>query len=315
MPGGDPQVRPRILVVGSANIDLVAFVPRVPVRGETLIGDRFESGFGGKGANQAVMAHLAGADVAFVGALGDDDNGRLTRSNLAAIGMSDEWIAEVPGTSSGVAQIWVEPDGSNRIVVLAGANAALDPAHAIAAIERTRPAVVVAQLEVPQDVSAAAFLAAREQGATTVLNPAPAAELHTDLLARTDWIVPNESEFTRLSGGGDAMLDADLLAFAEQAELRLIVTLGASGVALVDGGEVVRFVAPAVDAVDSTGAGDAFVGAFAASLAAGRAVRTAIRIATCLAADSVTRVGAQTSFPQPDRVERLVAALALSSVD
>ncbi len=306
---------PRIVVVGSANTDLVAFVPRVPERGETLDGDRFESGFGGKGANQAVMAHLAGADVTFVGALGDDDNGRLTRENLTAIGLSDRWVAEVAGTSSGVAQIWVEPDGTNRIVIIAGANAALDPAHAASAIELTRPAVVVAQLEVPQDVTAAAFRAACEQGATTVLNPAPAAELRSDLLLDTDWLIPNETEFARLSDGGDALKDHDLLEFARQTGVRLIVTLGGSGVVLVDDSEVVRFPAQQVEAIDTTGAGDAFVGAFAAALAAGHQVRAAIAIAMCLATDSVTRIGAQASFPSPERVEQLVSALASPSVD
>ncbi len=306
---------PRIVVVGSANVDLVAFIPRMPERGETLTGDRFRSGFGGKGANQAVMAHLAGAAVTFVGALGDDDNGRLTRENLMATGISDHWIAEVAGTSSGVAQIWVEPDGSNRIVVIAGANAALDPAHAVAAVEQTRPSVVVGQLEVPQAVTAAAFRAARLQGAMTVLNPAPASELNPDLLAVTDWLVPNETEFAHLSDGGDARSDPHLLAYAQRTHLRLIVTMGDAGSALVEGDGVLRLDAPSVDAIDSTGAGDAFVGAFAAALGAGHPARSAIAIATCLAADSVTRVGAQASFPSSDRVERLVTALALPSAD
>ncbi len=315
MSDSNQEVRPRIVVVGSANVDLVAFVPRMPERGETIVGDRFKSGFGGKGANQAVMAHLAGADVTFVGALGDDDNGRLTRENLAAIGMSDRWVAEATGTSSGVAQIWVEPDGANRIVIIAGANAALDPAHAIAAVERTRPAVVVAQLEVPQAVSAAAFRAAREHGGTTVLNPAPAAELDPDLLALTDWLVPNETEFAHLSGGGDASTDADLFTFARRSDLRLLVTLGAAGVALVEGDAVRRYDAPEVEAVDTTGAGDVFVGAFAAALGSGHGAQAAIVMATRLAADSVTRVGAQASFPSAERVRGLVAALASGSSD
>jgi ribokinase len=306
---------PRIVVVGSANMDLVAFVPRMPERGETLTGDAFRCCFGGKGANQAVMAHLAGADVTFVGALGDDDNGRLTRENLTAIGISDHWIAEAAGTSSGVAQIWVEPDGSNRIVVIPGANAALDPAHAVAAVEQTRPSVVVGQLEVPQAVSAAAFRAARLHGATTILNPAPASELSPDLLAVTDWLVPNETEFALLSDGGDARSDPDLLAYSRRIHLRLIVTMGDAGTALVEGDGVLRLDAPSVDAIDSTGAGDAFVGAFAAALGSGHPARSAIAIATRLAADSVTRIGAQASFPSPDRVERLVAALALPSAD
>jgi ribokinase len=300
----------RIVVVGSANIDLVVFTPRTPERGETLVGERFESGFGGKGANQAVMAHLAGAAVTFVGALGDDANARLTRENLTALGMSHDRIAEITGMSSGIAQIWVEPDGANRIVIVPGANAHVDPVRAAEAVRATRPAVVVAQLEVPQEASTAAFRAARQHEAITVLNPAPAALLHPDLVDLTDWLVPNENEFALLSDGGDAHRDADLLAYAERSGLRLLVTLGAAGIALVEEGRVVRRSAPKVGAIDTTGAGDAFVGAFAAALAEGLQVHDAVDLACIIAADSVTRAGAQGSFPSADRVRELRAGVA-----
>jgi ribokinase len=315
MTAATSKERARVVVVGSANMDLVAFTPRAPERGETVIGDRFESGFGGKGANQAVMAHLTGADVTFVGALGDDDTGRVTREHLVRLGLSDRWVAEVTGTSSGIAQIWVEPDGANRIVIIAGANAAVDPGQAAAAIGAVRPAVVVAQLEIPQAVSAEAFRAARLLGSTTVLNPAPAAELRDDLLALTDWLVPNETEFTRLSDGGDAHDDVDLLDYARRIDLQLIVTMGAAGVALVEPDRVVRIGASHVTAVDTTGAGDAFVGAFAAGLALGHDPRTAIEVASHLAADSVTRRGAQGSFPSQDRVAELIAGVTSSGAD
>jgi ribokinase len=313
--GSEGGRAPRVVVVGSTNVDLVVTTSRVPQRGETLVGEGFTSGFGGKGANQAVMARLAGADVTFVAALGDDANARITRENLASFGISDHWVDEIAATSSGIAQIWVEPDGANRIIIVPGANAALDPHRADDAVRTASPAVVVAQLEVPQPVSTAAFRAARDIGATTILNPAPAADLDPDLLAHTDWLIPNETEFTLLSEGGDPTQDEDLVRFASTADVRLAVTLGAGGVALVDGTHVLRLPAPAVRAVDTTGAGDAFVGAFAAALAAGVDVRAALKAGLVLASDSVTRIGAQTSYPSAATIGALLAGVASEHSD
>jgi ribokinase len=304
---GDGRAAGVVVVVGSANVDLVVTTTRVPGRGETVVGERFSSGFGGKGANQAVMAHLVGADVCFVAALGDDANARMTREHLAASGLSDAWVDEVVDVSSGIAQIWVEPDGANRIIIVPGANGALDPARAAAAVRTTLPAVVVAQLEVPQAASTAAFRAARAAGATTILNPAPAAGLDPDLLAVTDWLIPNESEFTLLSDGGDPAVDDELVRYARRADVRLAVTLGAQGVAVVSDDGVLRLPAPPVDAVDTTGAGDAFVGAFAAALAASDDVGQALRVALALASDSVTREGAQASYATRAHVAEVLA--------
>ncbi|MBM4408768.1 MAG: ribokinase, partial [Chloroflexi bacterium] len=169
--------RPSVVVIGSMNIDLIAYAQRAPGPGETVMGERFVSGFGGKGANQAVMARLLGADVAFVGALGDDLYATMTLENFARRGVDAGGVMRVPG-SSGVAPIWVEPDGTNRIIVVGGANDQVTPEHAGASVRAAAAAdVVVGQFEIPQAATAAAFAAARARGAVTLLNPAPAAPI------------------------------------------------------------------------------------------------------------------------------------------
>ncbi|HEY8238813.1 MAG TPA: ribokinase, partial [Candidatus Limnocylindrales bacterium] len=288
---------------GSLNIDLVAYAARVPGAGETVLGDRFQMGFGGKGANQAVMAARLGARVSMVGALGDDVYAGMTVDNLIAQGVDAAHVARVDG-SSGVAPIWVEPDGTNRIIVVAGANDAVDPATAADAVRALEGvAVVVGQLEIPQRVTAAAFVAAREVGAVTILNPAPAAALDPTLLDGADWLMPNETEFAILAGvdSFDPADDAALLAFAATIRPRLVVTLGSRGAGLVTkDGTVERVPAIRVDAVDTTGAGDAFVGAFAYGLAAGLPELTAMRLGIACASDSVTKTGTQSSFATPE---------------
>ncbi|MEA2673524.1 MAG: ribokinase [Chloroflexota bacterium] len=300
---------PVLAVVGSLNIDLVTYTSRVPGAGETVLGDRFVMGFGGKGANQAVMAARLGARVSMVGALGDDVYAGMTVDNLIAQGVDAAHVARVAG-SSGVAPIWVEPDGTNRIIVVGGANDAVDPGAAAAAVRSLAGVgVVVGQLEIPQAVTAAAFRAAREVGATTVLNPAPAATLDADLLDGADWLIPNETEFAILAGIDrfDPSDDAALVAFARQVRSRLVVTLGSRGVALVtEAGAVERMPAVRVEAIDTTGAGDAFVGAFAYGLAAALPELTAVRLGILCASDSVTRHGTQSSFATRDGARDLL---------
>ena len=303
--------RPSFVVVGSTMIDLIAYTPRVPGPGETLVGDRFDMGFGGKGANQAVMARLLGADVAMVNRLGDDSYGAMILENLASFGIDTTNMERVPG-SSGVATIWVEPDGTNRIVIIPGANHALTPERAAAAIASIhRVDIVVGQFEIPQAVTAAAFAEARRRGAVTILNPAPAHEIEPALFAVTDWLIANEVEFRVLAGcSGDLEDDAAFATFAARTGPRLVVTLGGHGAALVStAGTVVRVPATPVDAVDTTGAGDAFVGAFAFGLAAGLAEADAVRLACACASDSVTRPGTQGSFPSPEQTRALFAAV------
>ena len=307
MPGAS-----KIVVVGSTNMDLIAYTQRVPDAGETVVGDRFQMGFGGKGANQAVMARLLGSTVHMVSCLGDDPYGQLYLENFAEFGV-DVTHVHVTDASTGVAPIWVEPDGTNRIIIIPGANDLLSPRQAAAGVEANPDAaIVIGQFEIPQSVTTSAFQAARSVGTLTVLNPAPAAPISDELLAATDWLIPNEIEFA-LIGGGDPFEDAALTHFAAQTGCRLVVTLGEAGVALVgQGGTVRRVSADQVDAVDTTGAGDAFVGSFAHGLAIGLDELAAVQLAMACASDSVTRPGTQTSFPDAVRCRELSRELGLA---
>jgi ribokinase len=303
---------PVIAIVGSLNIDLIAYTARVPGAGETVIGERFAMGFGGKGANQAVMAARLGARVAMVGALGDDVYADMTFDNLANQGVDATHVARVRG-SSGVAPIWVEPDGTNRIIVVPGANDAVDPETAAAALRSMdRVDAVIGQLEVPQAVTTAAFRAARDLGAVTILNPAPAAPLDGDLLAAAEWLIPNESELAILAGHErlDPDDDAALVRYAASLAPQLVVTLGVRGAAIVDrSGSVERVPAVPAEAVDTTGAGDAFVGAFGFALASGLEPLLAVRLGIACASDSVTRPGTQASFASREDAGRILAGV------
>jgi ribokinase len=304
-----------IAVVGSTNLDLIAYTPRIPGPGETLIGDRFVMGFGGKGANQAVMARLLGATVTMVNCVGDDAYGALTRDNLRGFGIDVSHVYTAPG-ASGVAPIWVEPDGTNRIIVVPGANHALTPEQAAAAVTGLPVLdVVVGQFEIPQPVTAAAFAAARKRGATTILNPAPGEAVADDLRELSDWIVPNQVELGRIVAGAEAEDNAALQEARRRLGCGLVVTLGEAGAALVTAaGTLQRFPAPRVAAIDTTGAGDAFVGAFAYALAAREDPATAVRVGIACAADSVTRPGTQTSFPRGEQAERLLRKATTASI-
>ncbi len=304
---------PRIVVVGSTMVDLVAFADRLPDAGETVVGTRFHQGFGGKGANQAVMAARLGASVWMVAAVGADPNGDAILANLRAQDVRVDDVATVEATS-GVAPIWVDGAGMNRIVIVPGANRLVDGTAAAAAVRRARPRAVVGQFEIPQAVTAEAFVAAREVGATTILNPAPGAPIEPALLAVSDWIVPNETEFvaiggTALTGDPDTEYRA-IQALGERLGVGLIVTLGERGAAVRGrDGSICRIASPPADAIDTTGAGDAFVGAFAVALAGAWTSEAAVRLGCAMASDSVTRVGTQTSFPTQDRARAIVEAL------
>ena len=292
---------PRIVVVGSTVIDLIAYADRLPDDGETVVGTSYETGFGGKGANQAVMAARFDAEVAMVSTLGDDAHGAAYLERLAVEGIDATFVRRVPG-SSGVAPIWVDSRGTNRIIVVPGANDQVLPDVAAEAVEAFRPDVVIGQFEIPQRTTAAGFAAARRIGATTVLNPAPAAAVSPELLAVTDWLVPNESEFGLIAGDAlDGSREDEVAAvrrLGERYGLSLVVTLGERGALVVPRGADSTWVdAPLVRAVDTTGAGDAFVGAFAVGLAMGRGPVDAVRLGCTAAADSVTRRGTQASYP------------------
>jgi len=299
---------PVIAVVGSANVDLVAYTPRIPGPGETVVGDRFALSFGGKGANQAVMARRVGAQVWLVARVGEDDYGQMTIADLEAAGIETRYVERVPG-STGVAPIWVEPDGTNRIIVIPGANHEWRAGDAAAAVEAIPDLdVVVGQLEIPQAVTAESFAAAKRRRAITILNPGPVAPLLPELLAATDWIIPNEDEFAALARDATATatptaatFDDQLTAFAAAAGPRLIVTLAANGAVLVGrDGSLAHIASPSVVAVDTTGAGDAFIGSFATAIAAGLDEVMAVGDAVRFASRSVTLPGARGSLMARD---------------
>jgi len=292
---------------------MITYASRPADAGETLIGDRFELGTGGKGANQAVMCARLGAEVTMMTAVGDDAFGTMTIEALRAEGIDVRHVTRVAGEHTGAAPILVEPDGTNRIVVIPGANGRMDAdAAATAVTEATAVDVVVGQLEIPQSVTASAFGAARARGATTILNPAPAAPIDPDLLAATDWLVPNEVEVAHLASSlGIAPApptDGPFLAAIRAATgAGIVVTLGAAGaVGLGPEDRLVRTAATPVEAVDTTGAGDAFVGGLAVALALGSDLEAALRIACALASDSVRRPGTQKSFPSVEAAGRIV---------
>ena len=293
-------------------IDLIAYADRLPGDGETVVGSSYETGFGGKGANQAVMAARFGAAVSMVNTLGDDGHGTAYLERLGAEGIDTTFIRRVPG-SSGVAPIWVDRAGTNRIIVVPGANGEVRPDVAAEAVEAFRPDVVLGQFEIPQPATAAGFAAARRIGAVTVLNPAPAAPVEPDLIAITDWLVPNGPEFegiagARLDGGSPEAEGAAVGALGERLGVSIVVTLGERGALVVPRGAAPTWVeAPAVRAVDTTGAGDAFVGAFAVGLAMGRSPVAAVRLGCAAAADSVTRRGTQASYPDGPAAAAILA--------
>lgn len=300
-----------IWVVGSTMIDMIAYAERVPGPGETVIGQRFQMGFGGKGANQSVMARRLGAEVGIINCLGTDIFGDQTIENFQSLGIDTRFVTRTSEVSSGVAPIWVEPNGTNRIICVPGANFAMGPEESGAAVRQAeRVDLVLGQFEMLQETTAGAFRAARERGVTTVLNPAPAATPIPELLEQTDWLVPNEHEFADISAPflgrrGDAMRPQDVADLARALNLRLLVTIGEKGAALCRAGGEVEYIAPPmVQAVDTTGAGDAFVGAFCFGLAGAMPEEEAVRLGCACAALSVTKPGTQRSFPQGDDLDR-----------
>lgn len=302
---------PHVVVVGSTMIDMVAYTKKVPAAGETVIGEKFALGFGGKGANQAVMARRLGASVSMVNTLGDDVFGDTTLTNFQEQGIDTTFVSRTTG-ASGVAPIWVEPDGTNRIICVPGANNAMTPAQAKSALESLKSyQIVIGQLEIPQEVTTQGFITARENGATTILNPAPFAEISPALIAASDWVIPNETEFAGMHPKGlEPTSDEIILELASTLKTRFAVTLGEKGAALTTlDGRVIRVSAPVVKAIDTTGAGDAFVGAFSVGLALGYSEEVAAALGCACASASVTRLGTQSSYPTPAEAESILATI------
>jgi ribokinase len=292
-----------IAVVGSAMMDLTAYADVLPEPGQTLAGQLFTTGFGGKGANQAVMAAHCGAEVHFIGKLGNDVFGTAIADNFVKVGIHSEYV-DRSETPTGVAHIWVDGNGENRIIIIPGANHEIEIAKAVEAINAIKDlSVVVAQCEIKQEVTLAAFKAAKARGCVTILNPAPYQEISAELLALCDWIIPNETEFRELHG---ALPTSDSILQSFRPGKNSIVTLGSQGAVYVSAdGQLTKVGAPKVTAVDTTGAGDAFVGTFAYSLASGKDPVTAMTLGIKVASLSVTKKGAQSSYPHQAEIATL----------
>ena len=292
-----------IAVVGSAMMDLTAYADVLPEPGQTLAGQLFTTGFGGKGANQAVMAAHCGAEVHFIGKLGKDVFGTAIADNFVKVGIQSKYV-DKSETATGVAHIWVDSNGENRIIIIPGANHEIDMAKAVEAINSIKDLkVVVAQCEIKQEVTLAAFKAAKARGCITILNPAPYQEISAELLTLCDWIIPNETEFHELHG---ELPTSDEVFKSFRPGKNSIVTLGSQGAVYVSAeGQLTKVSAPKVTAVDTTGAGDAFVGTFAYSLASGKDPVTAMTLGIKVASLSVTRKGAQSSYPDQAEIATL----------
>ena len=287
-------MKPKICVVGSANIDQVSYVKRAPNDGEPLFGEDYQMGFGGKGANQAVMAGLLGAEVYVIVCLGSDVYREMTIENFKNNNVITDYIQIVEG-SSGVAPIWVDESGQNRIVVIPGANNLLDSSLAIESLEKIgKPDVLVGQFEIPMSVNEEVFSYAYKSGVKTVLNPAPANKPTDILLEHTSWFIPNEVEFEEIYG--EVFNEENLLLFANNLKTNVVVTLGEKGCAYIKNNSVKIMNTDSVKAIDTTGAGDAFVGAFSFGLASKLEIEECLKLALQKATDSVTKKGTQSSY-------------------
>jgi ribokinase len=301
---------PKIVVVGSLNMDLIVGAPRIPAPGETIMGHEFHTAPGGKGANQAVAAARLGARVSMVGRVGDDAYGRTQLSNLAADGVDTTFVTLDSETHTGVALIIVDDAGENSIVVSSGANWRVSAADVDAAEHVIADAdMLLLQLEIrPEAVERAAELAARH-GVSVVLNPAPAGPLSSGLLARVSYLIPNEGETAILSGQPVADLESAhsaARALRQRGVGTVVMTLGGRGALLIAAGQELQVPAFSVKVVDTTAAGDAFVAGFAVAVASGQPLAEAVRFAAAAGALATKKMGAQPSLPVLEEVNRLL---------
>ncbi|MES5822955.1 ribokinase [Streptomyces sp. RG80] len=294
-----------IAVLGSTNMDLVAYVAKAPQRGETVTGREFRTIPGGKGANQAIAAARAGATVSMIGAVGNDAHGTQLRSTLEHSGVDTDHLRTIEG-ASGTAHIVVDDEGGNAIVVIPAANGTVD--HLAPGDESLIAGAdaLLLQLEIPLAAVVAGAEAARAHGVRTILTPAPAQPLPIELLAATDLLVPNEHEATTLTGRIDPRSAA--IALLDEVP-EVVVTLGDAGSLYMSrDAEPLTVPAPRVTALDSTGAGDTFVGALAVALGEGRPMKEALEWAAAAAALSVQRAGASTSMPYRPEIDKQFAS-------
>lgn len=302
-------------------IDIIANLDRIPGPGETLVARSSLMGFGGKGANQAVMASLLGATVAMVNCVGGDTFGQLTLANFDELGIDRRYVKQITGPSTGVASIWIDGTGENRIAITPGANSEMTTRLVDMAFDGLPlPDSVICQLEIPQGVVSRAFARARQVGAITILNPAPAAPIDSRILENTTWLIPNETEFEAIAtmSLGSSYCPTDLASSVARLSslygFNVAVTLGRRGVLLFEpayGPDAVAIETAAAVAADTTGAGDAFVGSFAYGLGRGLSGADAARLACHCAASSVARMGTQISFPRGPQLAGITAQLDL----
>ncbi len=299
----------RVLIVGSANVDYTAALPRLPEPGETVSDGTLLVNHGGKGANQAVAARRLGADVKLIACVGDDAAGREVRTALAGEGIGVDGVVTTHAAATGTALISVDAQGRNQISVAPGANRVLSVEQVQArAGDVAWAQVVVCQLETPLPTVRWVLAEARRRGVATIVNPAPVPAAPLDFFALVDYLTPNAGEAARLSGAAanDAALAAERL--AGRGVATVIVTLGEAGALAWHAGRVTRVPGFTVEVVDTTAAGDAFNGALAVAVAEGRPLEDALRFANAAGALACTRRGAQPSLPTRADVERLLGA-------
>jgi ribokinase len=296
----------RIALLGSLNLDLVLHMPRMPAAGETLASDSSAIFCGGKGANQAVACARMGADVAMIGRLGDDPSATMLRAALTAEGIDDKGVVTTANTASGTAVILLTPDGQNRIMLIGGANAAVSAADIASQADAFEGAnLLICQLEVPMDAVNAAIDHARALGIPVLLNPAPARELAAALIAKIDYLIPNEPEAALLTGIAVDGLDSALAAaqaLRGQGARNVIVTLGAAGILILDATGHRHLPALPAEVVDTTAAGDSFIGGFAAGIVEGLSLDEAAQLGLRAARVCVGRAGAQAALPYRSEV-------------
>lgn len=298
----------KIAVVGSNMMDLITYVNRMPLRGETIEAPTFEMGHGGKGANQAIAAARLGSKVAMVTRVGDDAFADATIANFQRNGIDTTHVLRTPGRSSGVAPIFVEPSGENSILIVKGANTDLLPAEVDKAADDLKACgLILMQMEVPVETVYHTIAFAAANGIETILNPAPAAaDLDPDLIRQVTFLVPNESELAILSGlstGTDDEIVAAARSLIARGIRTVIVTLGGRGARMITASEIVNIPPVKVTPKDTTGAGDAFIGSFARFYAETGDVEASLHKAALYAAHSITRPGTQKAYASQEEFQ------------
>ncbi len=304
----------RIAVIGSLNMDLVVRAPRIPKPGETIIGaDDLHMIPGGKGANQAYASAMLGAEVSMVGRVGDDMFGEQLITSLKKAGVDTHNITRDSDAPTGIAMIVVEEGGQNSIVVSSGANWRISPMDVLRAETVIRSAnLILLQVEIPLPAVIKAAQFAKDHGVKVVLNPAPAQQLPAELLSLTDILIPNETEAAMLSGcdvGTDDGIRQAAARLCQSGVKTIIMTRGSRGASMITENEIVHFPAFSVEPVDTTAAGDAFVGSFAVALAEGRSITEAVRYGNAAGALSTTKSGAQPSMPGRDDLDKILQTM------